>query len=332
MRDPHFVFLGTGSSDSTPRVKCLTSPIPNCKACVPATRLRDPAPLQSSEPGVVDPDDPLGSGRGLTRTEVEPTPLWNRNRRGNTSGMYRYTAEDGRVRNILIDCGKTFCSFGAAQWFPRLGVDTIDAVILTHGHADAILGLDDLRQWSLGEGVPPIQVYLSAETLITVQKTFPYLADTARVTGGGAVGRLIFNIWDGPDRSEVGVPVDRLRPGAEAEFWIEQLQLVAAVEHGKYSDGRPFFSNGFMFPGLTYISDANEVGAEQKELIRGSHTIVLDGLNMEFYSSHMGVEKSVELSLDLRPIRMFLTDIGHKIEHDELSEHLRNHDRLAAAG
>lgn len=45
---------------------------------------------------------------------------------------------------ILIDCGKTFRD-GLLRLFPQHGLKTVSSLLLTHGHADAILGLDDIR-------------------------------------------------------------------------------------------------------------------------------------------------------------------------------------------
>jgi phosphoribosyl 1,2-cyclic phosphodiesterase len=40
--------------------------------------------------------------------------------------------------------GKTF-SQNVLRWFPPHDVPSVDSVVLTHAHADAMLGLDDLR-------------------------------------------------------------------------------------------------------------------------------------------------------------------------------------------
>ena len=46
--------------------------------------------------------------------------------------------------NIIIDVGKTFRE-GAIRWLPKYHIPTIDAIVLTHQHMDAVGGLDDVR-------------------------------------------------------------------------------------------------------------------------------------------------------------------------------------------
>jgi phosphoribosyl 1,2-cyclic phosphodiesterase len=48
------------------------------------------------------------------------------------------------LRTIVIDVGKNFQA-AAIEFFPKYGLRRIDAVILSHPHADAMNGLDDLR-------------------------------------------------------------------------------------------------------------------------------------------------------------------------------------------
>uniref|UniRef100_M0ZR88 Metallo-beta-lactamase family protein n=1 Tax=Solanum tuberosum TaxID=4113 RepID=M0ZR88_SOLTU len=97
------MFLGTGTSEGIPRVSCLTNPLKTCPVC-----------SKAAEPG-------------------------SRNRRLNTSILIRHSRPSGN-RNFLIDVGKFFYH-SAMQWFPAYGIRTIDAVIITHSHADAIGGL-----------------------------------------------------------------------------------------------------------------------------------------------------------------------------------------------
>jgi phosphoribosyl 1,2-cyclic phosphodiesterase len=64
---------------------------------------------------------------------------------------------------------------------------------LTHGHADAVLGLDDLRSFS-NRQIEPIPVYASKETLDYVESAFPYLIDRSKATGKISVCQVDIDI------------------------------------------------------------------------------------------------------------------------------------------
>ena len=92
----------------------------------------------------------------------------SRNHRGNPSMLVSFrAAPDAVEQHVLFDCGKTFRSsvcrhfpaVGAAAvgplafpvtadspWLRQLGVRYLTGVVLTHDHADACFGLDDLRE------------------------------------------------------------------------------------------------------------------------------------------------------------------------------------------
>lgn len=129
--------------------------------------------------------------------------------------MIRYKHSDGRVRNVLVDCGKTFYE-AALAWCPKYKMRRIDGVLLTHGHADAIMGLDDLRNWTIG-GDNAVQsvvhVYLDQATMDVVSRAFPYLVDIQAATGGGDVPRLEFHLIETVS-------------GSPMPFYIEELQVV----------------------------------------------------------------------------------------------------------
>jgi hypothetical protein len=120
---------------------------------------------------------------------------WNPNRRRNTCAALRFRdpSQPSELKTAIIDAGKSFYE-AALDHFPRHGMRTIDALILTHGHADACFGLDDLRQWTIGpEGYRTqnaIDVYLNEETMGVVGGAYPYLVDKKMATGGGDVTSL----------------------------------------------------------------------------------------------------------------------------------------------
>lgn len=59
------------------------------------------------------------------------------------------------LRTIVIDVGKNFQA-AAVEWFPKYGLRRIDAVLITHAHADGAFSLVPNRLYMLMRG------YLSA--------------------------------------------------------------------------------------------------------------------------------------------------------------------------
>ena len=83
-------------------------------------------------------------------------------------------------KSIVIDTGKSFRE-SALRWFPRYGVQGIDAILLTHHHADATFGLDDVRgmQRVVKNGrryeLEATPLYLGLDCSKHLRSTFPYL-------------------------------------------------------------------------------------------------------------------------------------------------------------
>ncbi|CAD6205946.1 unnamed protein product [Miscanthus lutarioriparius] len=76
-------------------------------------------------------------------TALSLPPDRNPNYRCNTSLLVDYCHDDGTHKYILIDVVKAFRE-QVLRWFVRHKIPSIDSIILTHEHADAVLGLDDL--------------------------------------------------------------------------------------------------------------------------------------------------------------------------------------------
>ncbi|TDL28865.1 hypothetical protein BD410DRAFT_781421 [Rickenella mellea] len=160
-RTVELIFLGTGTSSSLPQIGCLTAGPndPPCRTCLSTLR-----------------------------------PEGKKNIRRNTSAVFRMDDKHGRKTTIVVDVGKNFRA-AALEWFPKYGLRRIDAVLITHAHADAMNGLDDLRGWTLHEAIQShIDIYVSKATFVEVERAFPYLVSKEFASGGGDVPEFKWHI------------------------------------------------------------------------------------------------------------------------------------------
>ncbi|KAF0913233.1 hypothetical protein E2562_020388 [Oryza meyeriana var. granulata] len=256
------IFLGTGTSEGIPRVSCLTNPSKTCPVCTKA-----------AEPG-------------------------NRNRRRNTSILLRHATPSGTA-NILVDAGKFFYH-SALQWFPAFGLRTIDAVIITHSHADAIGGLDCLRDWT-NNVQPTIPIYVAERDYEVMKMTHYYLIDTSVVIPGAAVSALQFNIIK------------------EEPFTVHNLEIIPLpVWHGQ-----GYRSLGFRFGRVCYISDVSDIPEETYKLLEDCELLILDALRPDRSSStHFGLPRALEEVRKIKPKKTLFTGMMHLMDHEKVNNEL----------
>ena len=294
-----FIFLGTATSEGVPRVSCLTQPpAPRCETCVDAG-------ASAASP----------------------------NRRRNTSILIQHRYRPGEVQrsgrpyeNVVVDVGKSFYT-SALDIFPRVGLRYIDAVVLTHEHADATNGLDDLRDWTMnigmamGDGPSSIPVWGDARTLERVRTAFPYLVEPKYATGSGLVPKLTFHQlqpwqWLCPTGATDSVlngsaPSGRATDGSPpgpCGLWLRPIP----VEHG---NDQPCLA--FRFGNVVYMSDVSRVPPAAMDAIRGCEILVVDALKPgnRRHVSHLCEEEALELATELRPRLVLFTGMTHQWHH-----------------
>lgn len=228
----------------------------------------------------------------------------SKNKRMNTSIMLR--TED---TNVLIDCGKTFYS-QAIQWCGTYRIRQLDAVFLSHNHADAMLGLDDLRQWTLNKSIQEkIDVYLTQDTFASVNNVFPYLVDTSKASGGGDVAGLQFHILEQED--------DEFLPVRIGNLSIQPFE----VEHGKIG-ADIYYSLGFKVDTVVYISDTNRIPDKSRKYLDGCEVFIVDALHEKPHFSHFSIDQALEEVKRVEPTVAFFTGFSHRVNHDETQKQL----------
>jgi phosphoribosyl 1,2-cyclic phosphate phosphodiesterase len=211
---------------------------------------------------------------------------------------------DYNGHTVLIDTGPDF----HAQAI-REDLRSVDAVLYTHGHADHILGFDDLRPLTFGKP-GPMPIYADEQTTRIIERVFEY---TFR-----KVDRY-------PTAARVELHTISTGPGSQLELFGAHF-LRVPVTHGRNT------ITGFRFGSAAYLTDMNDIPPESMELLAGLDILILDALRREPHPSHSHLAHSVELVEKLQPKRAFFTHISHGLDHHSVNAALPPHIQLAQDG
>lgn len=216
--------------------------------------------------------------------------------------------------SIHVRMGETHIQVDAAQEFRLQCIENeipaVDYFILTHGHADHILGMDDLRRYCDMRDGAALPVYSTEEGLNRIRAIFPYaVRDKAVVKGYPAFAlHAMPRVLEIPDGKIYSSPLPH---GA-----IEVLGLV--FEH----EGRR----------IAYFTDCSEVTEEAQALARGAEIVILDGLRQRPHPSHMTIEKAVKTAAEIGGKRTFLTHMTCTVDYEEIGGELPEGVELAYDG
>lgn len=207
-----------------------------------------------------------------------------RDRRTRPSVLLEYNG-----RTVVIDTSPDF-----RQQALRAGFQRVDAVLYTHGHADHILGLDDLRPFNLKQG--KITLYATAATQEIIRRTFFYIFGEAT-----------------PNTTIPEVQLRDLR-GPLQLFGRKIVPL--KVLHGEME------ILGFRFGRGAYVTDFSTIPPETLAQLHDLDVLVLDALRHRPHPNHSTLENSLRLVQELRPRQAYFTHIAHDLGHTETNARL----------
>ncbi|MDX1577540.1 MAG: MBL fold metallo-hydrolase [Gemmatimonadota bacterium] len=177
----------------------------------------------------------------------------------------------------------------------RAGVGAIDAVFLSHEHADHTHGIDDLRIFSLRTGAP-LSTFIAREFEGEIRRRFDY-------------------IWNARSQPDSVVPQLDLR-GFEDREPIEPAGIPMrpiAFPHGVYR------SYGFRAGDVGVIIDGKTIPEDAMDLLRDVRVLIINALWFgDPHPGHFSIEEAVETSRALRAERTYLTHIAHRARHEEI--------------
>jgi len=207
-------------------------------------------------------------------------------------------------QHVVIDTTPDF-----RQQALRVGLDRLDAILLTHGHADHILGFDDIRPFNIRQK-SSLPVYSTEETFRVIRRAFAYVFDDAPTQS--TVPSVDLHVVHGP-------------------FELMGVQIVPIpLLHGDLE------VLGFRFGRAAYLTDFSSLPDSSAALLEDLDDLVVDALRDAPHPMHQTVEQALALIERLKPRRAWFTHIAHDLAHAETNDRLRKlglrHVQLAYDG
>lgn len=203
------------------------------------------------------------------------------------------------VTRVLVDAGPDL-----REQLLGAQVATLDAVLLTHDHADHVHGLDDLRQvvFRMGKRLP---VFMDATTRAVVERRFDYAFETPP-------GSPYPPILERNDISEAQIE------GTDAPISIAGAGGVVTarpfpVQHGGMR------ALGFRFGGppggIAYLPDVSAMTAAGWNAVDGLDVWILDALRYRPHPTHVNLETALEWIAQAQPRRAVITNMHYDLDY-----------------
>ena len=203
--------------------------------------------------------------------------------------------------DVLVDASPDLRAQALARQFSR-----VDAILLTHAHADHVLGLNDVRGFNVRMR-RPIPCYGAAQTMGAVRRMFAYIFDPGTPRGGG-IPQLVLHTLVGP-------------------FSLGRATFVPVpVYHGKS------LILGYRVGDFAYLTDCSAIPDGSWPLLDGVQVLVLDALRERPHPTHLSLSQAVDVAGQIGAVRAYFTHICHDLPHAATCARLPEHVSLAYDG
>ena len=242
-----------------------------------------------------------GSSGGVPRIDGDwgdCDPKEIKNHRSRCSLLVQKFNNQNEVTTVLIDTSPDI-----RNQLLRANVNSMDAVLYTHDHADQSGGIDDLRVFALRKR-KRVQVYIDEQTASRLIPRFSYCFNTLEDKVYPAIlEKNTINPYE-------SFSVDG--PGGKIEF-IPFLQ-----KHGKID------SLGFKFNNIAYSSDVVDFYDQSFDLLNDLDYWIVDALRHDPHPTHAHLSKTLGWINDFNTKKGILTNLHIDLDYKKLKNSLPN--------
>ncbi len=262
----------------------------------------------------------------------------SRDKRFRCSAYVTNQNSNGTVSHLQIDTGPEF----RLQCI-KYGIKAIDAVLLTHSHADHLHGLDDIRIFSHTFGSDKIEelknrpenaafstemlesalngkgicLYANNQTIKDVKNRFDYIFKENTQIGGGKPKLIMVDCAE----------IEKNPPKEFGDLTVTPIPL----KHGELDDTGWLISCKNKDDGkvhsIAYLTDTNFIPEESIQILKDRGGViehcVIDGLRVKPHSTHFGFRQAMDVAEQIKPVHTWFIHICHLMSHVEIQEYAK---------
>jgi phosphoribosyl 1,2-cyclic phosphate phosphodiesterase len=219
-----------------------------------------------------------------------------RNKRLRTSALITFSTQ----KKILIDASPDL-----RTQLLRTKTDSLDAVIITHDHADHTHGMDDLRPFCWGKE-SPIPVHADHSASKDLKRKFKYIFERS-------------TYFEGKEILGGGIPILDLAPLSSGEQIIAGERFIfRPLPHGHEE------TFCFIQGKCGYITDCREISEDVLTLFHDARLEILaiDCLRRKPHQTHLHLDLTLQYIEKIAPEKAILTHMSHEWDYQELLSEL----------